>query len=395
MTKVGKTGKGKRKTIYAKQVPKVKLKKVRETLGNSYKLIDAFSGAGGLTLGFSGYFGHNFKSVWANDINLCAVRTYNENFGKHCTCGDVVNLLKKTERPIPKADVVIGGPPCQGFSLLNRNREGDSRKQLWRPYMDIVKKSEAQVFLMENVPQLLGSPEHAEILEVAKDAGFKVVSAKVCAADYGVPQTRNRAFILGSRFADPSAVFPPKKTNFNPNNCKLNKVEYVDDPKPWKTVRDAISDLPEPKGTEIRKILPPLDLHFGRNPTELSKRRYEAIPEEGMNRIDLLRIAPDLTPECWKRKDSGGTDLFGRLWWDKPAVTIRTEFFKPEKGRFLHPSQHRPMTHREAARFQSFPDSFKFVGPKIEIARQIGNAVPPLLASRVADSVYELLEMGS
>ena len=83
--------------------------------------------------------------------------------------------------------------------------------------------------------------------------------------------------------------------------------------------------------------------------------------------------------------------MFGRLWWDRPAFTIRTEFFKPEKGRYLHPNQHRPITHREAARLQSFPDSFHFCGSKIEIARQIGNAVPPLLAAAVADSVYTLL----
>jgi DNA (cytosine-5)-methyltransferase 1 len=111
-----------------------------------------------------------------------------------------------------------------------------------------------------------------------------------------------------------------------------------------------------------------------------------------MNRFDLQKRALHLTPPCWIRKTSGGTDLFGRLWWDRPACTMRTEFFKPEKGRYLHPSQHRPITHREAARFQSFPDDFKFCGTKIDIARQIGNAVPPLLAARLADCVAELLK---
>lgn len=110
-----------------------------------------------------------------------------------------------------------------------------------------------------------------------------------------------------------------------------------------------------------------------------------------MNRFDLEALAPDLTPACWKRKQSGGTDLFGRLWWDRPGYTIRTEFFKPEKGRYLHPTQHRPITHREAARLQSFPDGFKFCGSKTQIAKQIGNAVPPLLAARVADCVAALV----
>ena len=110
-----------------------------------------------------------------------------------------------------------------------------------------------------------------------------------------------------------------------------------------------------------------------------------------MNRFDLQERAPHLTPECWIKKTSGGTDLFGRLWWDKPGFTMRTEFFKPEKGRYLHPVQHRPITHREAARLQSFPDEFRFAGSKIEVAKQIGNAVPPLLAARLADCVHALL----
>ena len=169
--------------------------------------------------------------------------------------------------------------------------------------------------------------------------------------------------------------------------------EYVDSPQPWKTVRDAISDLPEPERTEIGKRPPPLDLHFGRKPKEMSLKRYMAIPKEGMNRFDLQERAPELTPACWVRKKSGGTDIFGRLWWDKPAFTIRTEFFKPEKGRYLHPTQHRPITHREAARLQSFPDDFVFIGTKLEIAKQIGNAVPPLLAAAVSKSVLELYSL--
>jgi DNA (cytosine-5)-methyltransferase 1 len=124
----------------------------------------------------------------------------------------------------------------------------------------------------------------------------------------------------------------------------------------------------------------------------MSMKRYMAIPKEGMNRFDLQRLAPKLTPGCWIRKKSGGTDLFGRLWWDRPAITIRTEFFKPEKGRYLHPVQNRPITHREAARFQTFPDTFVFHGSKIEIAKQIGNAVPPLLAAAVAGCVEKLLQ---
>jgi DNA (cytosine-5)-methyltransferase 1 len=356
-----------------------------------YQLIDLFAGAGGMTLGFSESFGHPFEPVWANDFNSDAALTYNANFGEHCLAADINDVLEESPDLIPSADVVIGGPPCQGFSLLNKKRLGDPRKQLWRPFLEVVERSGARVFVMENVPQLLGSIEHAEIESRAEELGFRLAWGKLCAADYGVPQVRWRAFILGSRIGDPGDVFPPKKTNFKPDNGGPELFEYIGEVEPWATVRDAISDLPPPSGTEIRTDAAPLDLHFGRHPTAKSKARYRAIPEEGMNRFDLQERAPQLTPECWIRKKSGGTDLFGRLWWDRPAFTIRTEFFKPEKGRYLHPSQHRPITHREAARFQSFPDNFSFRGTKLEIARQIGNAVPPTLAARVADSTYALL----
>lgn len=356
---------------------------------NRPRVIDLFAGAGGMSLGFSELFGHRFQVVWANDFDKAAAQTYSANFGIPCIVGDILKILKDNAE-IPPADVVIGGPPCQGFSLLNKKRTGDPRKQLWRPFIEVVMKSGASIFVMENVPQLLGSPEHDQINQMAEAAGFITTSAKLCAADYGVPQTRWRAFIIGCKFMNPEVVFPPKKTHYNPRNGHVP--DLFRHPEPWRTVRDAIGDLPMPEGSEIRPLPGPLDLHFGRTPTEISLKRYMAIPREGMNRFDLQKIAPEITPQCWIRKTSGGTDLFGRLWWDRPAFTIRTEFFKPEKGRYLHPVQHRPITHREAARLQGFPDTFKFIGTKVDIAKQIGNAVPPPLAARIADVVCALLE---
>lgn len=359
-----------------------------------YRMIDLFAGAGGLTLGFSRLSKGRFQPVWANDVNEHAVNTYNANFGNHAVCGDLVALLATGETEVPSADLVVGGPPCQGFSLLNKKRDGDERRRLWRPFLDVAARSGATVFLMENVPQLLGSPEHQEILRAARALGFQTTSAKLCAADYGVPQTRHRAFILGCTFTDPHDFFPPLKTHFNPEASRQAArrlfSDHAPDARPWVTVREAIGDLPPPQET-MGASAPPLDLHFGRRPSLTSLARYRAIPQEGMNRFDLQRLAPELTPACWVRKTSGGTDLFGRLWWDRPAFTIRTEFFKPEKGRYLHPEQHRPITHREAARLQSFPDDFRFLGTKIEIAKQIGNAVPPLMAARIADVIYEML----
>lgn len=378
-------------------VYRARQKRLLRESSRTYRLVDLFAGAGGLTLGFTKSLGQVFVPVWANDFNTYAAKTYNANFGEHCTTDDILEIVENRIGDIPKADVVIGGPPCQGFSLLNKQRDNDPRKQLWRPYLQIVQHTGAEVFVMENVPQLLGSEEHEEIAEVAHSMGFKMAFAKLCAADYGVPQTRWRAFIIGCKFIHPSSFFPPKKTHRRPDEIETGLLfleefdQYISRPSPWRTVRDAIADLPPPLGTEIRNESPPLDLHFGRTPTPMSMERYKAIPKEGMNRFDLQNCAPELTPGCWIRKKKGGTDLFGRLWWDRPAFTIRTEFFKPEKGRYLHPCQHRPITHREAARLQSFPDSFRFMGTKIEIAKQIGNAVPPALAARIADSVFAML----
>ena len=259
------------------------------------------------------------------------------------------------------------------------------------PFLEVVRRSGAAAFVMENVPQLLDSVERDRIVLEARDMGFMTVSAKMCAADYGVAQNRTRAFIVGCRVVDPGAYFPPPRTHYNPREGTRSMLDYGPDAQPWRTLRDALGDLEPPQGTAIRDVPPPYDLHFHRSPTTVSIARYKAIPREGMNREDLLRLAPDLTPQCWVNK-KGGTDLFGRLWWDRPAFTIQTEFFKPEKGRYLHPSQHRPITHREAARLQSFLDGFTFTGSKIEIARQVGNAVPPLLASAVARSVRAMLD---
>lgn len=350
-----------------------------------YRLIDLFSGAGGMTLGMTdARFCGGFESVWALDNDKAATETYAANFGDHANCGDIEAWVEGG-LPIPEADVVIGGPPCQGFSLLNKRRSGDSRRALWQPYMDVVERSGASAFVIENVAELIRSPEFHLIRDRAEAMGFSVVADVLLAADYGSPQTRKRTVIIGwRRDLKGTPSFPPLPSHSAPDRGTNLP--------PWRTVREAIGDLPSPVGTEIRHGAPaPLDLHFGRSPTEKSVARYKAVPPGG-NRFDLQRNAPHLTPACWIKKTEGGTDLFGRLWWDRPSVTIRTEFFKPEKGRYLHPDQHRPITHREAARLMGFPDDFRFVGTKTEIARQIGNAVPPHLGGAIGRVVRDLLD---
>lgn len=316
--------------------------------------IDLFAGCGGMSVGLKKAGFQNLLAVeW--DVSCCD--TFKENISER-----ILQCAIQEVDSFPNCDLLVGGPPCQGFSNLGERVPNDPRRQLWRHFLRAVKDSRPLIFIMENVPPLLKSGEYQEILKEAKRLSYQVEGRVLNAADYGTPQLRKRAFVIGSRIGDP--IFP-KPTHRNPNEDALFESSQLPT---WKTVSDAIFDLPRhPDGK---------NWHIGRNPTKLSLKRYKYIPSGG-NRWNLPH---ELMPECWKRKTKGGTDLFGRLWWNRPSVTIRTEFYKPEKGRYLHPEENRPITHREAARLQGFDDEFQFIGKKIEVGIQIGNAVPPPLA---------------
>ena len=348
------------------------------------KAIDLFSGAGGLSLGLKRALKGEASDLVAIDNDVAANRTFAANFSAAVMTADIERWADSNL--VPNADLVFGGPPCQGFSTLNKGCSEDSRRRLWEPFLETVRKSGARCFVMENVMTLLRSQELKDFRSRAGALGYNTICRVLNSADYGVPQVRKRTFVIGWKGeAKEGLEFP------DPTHAKVR--DEGSERKPWVTVREAISDLPtRPIGTEIGREAT-LDLHFGRNLTDLSERRYRLIPPVG-NRFDLEATAPELTPDCWKRKKSGGTDLFGRLWWDRPSVTIRTEFFKPEKGRYLHPSEHRPITHREAARLMGFPDDFRFVGSKTQIARQIGNAVPPPLSNAIFIPVLKWLRGG-
>ena len=339
-------------------------------MAKPYKLIDLFAGAGGMTLGFQRA---GFVPVLAVEKEADFAATYRENFGDHVLAEDIAGLIDRGGIQT-KADVVIGGPPCQGFSNLTGNRANDPRRAMWRYFMDVVESSGCQAFVVENVQNLLKSAEGDAMIARGQELGFHVTSGVLLASNYGVPQNRRRAIIMGSR---KGPIELPQPTTHR------------------MTVREAFTGIPlKPTLTELT-VQPATgpDLHIARNPTEISRQRYRLIPPGG-NRFDLQRLAPELTPACWIRKTKGGTDLYGRLDWDAPArCTIRCEFYKPEKGRFLHPSEHRPITHWEAARLQTFPDDFRWCGTKIRIAVQIGNAVPPVFAHCLAKHLLQHLDL--
>jgi DNA (cytosine-5)-methyltransferase 1 len=342
---------------------------------------DLFGGAGGITEGFRQA---GFSPVAAVEFDRWAARTYAANFGEHVlACGvEDVDLEqvrdgvvwrgcdtngKAIEFKTRGIDVLVGGPPCQGFSPLGRMNDWgftDPRNKLWRHYVRILEIVYPKMFVLENVPELLKSGEFERLSRRVRELGYEIAFSVLNASNYGVPQARKRAIVIGSRIGKP--LLPPPLI--------LQR----------RTVRDAIGDLPEePDGR---------NWHVGRNPMAISRERYRAVPPGG-NRFDLMRNRPDITPKCWLRKKTGSTDVFGRMIWDEPAPTIRTEFFKPEKGRYLHPHADRPITIREAARLQTFPDEFVFMGSNVQVAKQIGNAVPVELARRIAVQIRSMLAL--
>ena len=222
----------------------------------SYSLVDLFAGCGGMTLGFE-QTGH-FRSVFAVEWDEAAAETYRRNFGDHIVAGPI-ELVDE----FPACDVLIGGPPCQGFSPLNMLGVGLVRRTLWREYLRALQQSAPSVFVMENVPELLRSAEYCAFVDEARALGYHVEGRILNAADYGVPQRRRRAIVLGSRIG---ACIWPEPTHF-----PLKAVPPGG--QPWRTFRDAVKGLPlKPSGE---------NWHRPRNPRPVSLERYITIPGEG------------------------------------------------------------------------------------------------------------------
>lgn len=299
------------------------------------KIVSLFSGAGGLDLGFI-KAGHDI--VWANDLYEDAVNTYRKNIGDHIVLADIQEIDAKD---IPDCDIVIGGFPCQGFSVANWKRHmDDERNVLYKQLIRVIKEKQPKFFLAENVKGLTNM-EHGEVfrlvLEDFSALGYKVKWKVLNAADYGVPQTRQRVIITGVRSDVDFEYDYPQPTNDKDGKHGLPK---------WVTAGEALKDIPDPD-----------------QPNPLKNHEYSKYKLQFSNYIGHRRIDPD-----------------------KPAPTVTAR--GDDKGGVVilpHPNGERRMSCRELAAIQSFPLDFEFCGNRSSVYRQIGNAVPPKMAFAIAD----------
>lgn len=369
-----------------------------------HSVVSLFCGLGGLDLGFE--WG-GFEVVWANDLVPYATETHRLNFGPgvETVTGDV------TEVPldeIPTADVVIGGPPCQSFSLVGRRRSDDPRGALVFRFFEIVKSKRPRAFVMENVPGMAASRINGRRLpEVLADAfaglGYEVSLFRLLATDYLVPQLRRRLVLIGC--LGKHNLEEPDGDTFVREcyDIDLNRDDLL-------SASAAIGDLGPPvaRGERAsyheaveqatpfatimrRRRLPDVSLHEEPRMSDTDRLLVEHIPPGGNYKDIPDSIAPG---RVLKFKRTGGrTTTYGRLHPDRPSYTINTYFRRPNVGCNFHYSEPRLITPREAMRFQSIPDHFELrYGSQDGRNALIGNAVPPLMAHAIAWSLRRALE---
>ncbi|MFF4825790.1 DNA (cytosine-5-)-methyltransferase [Streptomyces sp. NPDC001312] len=374
------------------------------------KVADLFCGAGGLSEGFREA---GFDVVFGLDKDADSMATYGKNHPRARTLQGSIGDYTPSELAeiIGPVDVIIGGPSCQGFSTAGRRsgwvRSQDERNRLWEHMLGLVEESQPSAFLMENVPGLVmwkeGQFGH-KILKAFEGLGYKVAMQILLAADYGVPQRRRRLFIVGIKdgkqfeFPEPTHMGGWRRDTLALWEEKRKKAGLL----PHISVWDAIGDLspltgvtakrayslPSSKASPLARLLRAgvrhTSSHEMRDLDPSHARLLAHVPQGGTWREIPAYLLPDRY-RGMRRTDS--TNLFGRLDPALPAYTINTQFNNVTTGCYAHPYEDRAISVREGARIQTFPDSYEFVGSLSSQCRQIGNAVPPLLARQLASAI--------
>lgn len=377
-------------------------------------VIDLFSGAGGLTFGFSyrvraNRFVRNrkFNFLFANEYDHQAATAFTNNFPNiplmECDIANItLNTLEENDIVIDEpVDLIIGGPPCQSYSTVGK-RQYDQRARMYQEYTRMLRIFRPTMFIFENVTGLLsmrndnGEPVIQDITalfeNIDNNFGYQLFTEVLNAKDYGVPQSRDRVFIVGIR---------------NDVNYQWNfpNATHGNEKHPYLTVEDAISDLPilncdqsideynNDPNTDFQRLMRgnqnDLYDHFCGTYGEKIAAVIQAVPQgEGRPYINNLIENGELDRKYYLT--SGYKNTYGRLWWDRPSTTITNSLGTPSALRCIHPLQNRALSTREGARLQSFPDWFRFFGNKYERNSQVGNAVPPLLAIALAKKVEKI-----
>ena len=366
-------------------------------------MIDLFCGAGGLSLGFEMA---GFNILAGVEIEPNFLKTY-ENSHKN-SLGiledisklNLISYLNEKEIDSSTIELIIGGPPCQGFSTVGNRMVDDPRNSLVKEYVRIISDLKPKMFVMENVSGLSsmkngkGELVKDELFELFDNVGYNVNAKVLLAADYGVPQLRKRIFFVGIRKDFEYNFKFPQPTHY-PNNTLLSSKDTN-----YLSVNDAISDLPQiecnqqsyeyssnPNNNyqkELRGESVQILNHKAPTHSDVVLERIKNIPQGG-NHGDL--------PEHLKLK-KGYPNIYGKLHENKPADTITGNCgCASAPGKFIHPNALRVLTVREASRLQSFPDYIEFFGSNNEQYKQVGNAVPPLLAKSLAIEVKKALKV--
>ncbi len=336
--------------------------------------IESFCGAGGLAIGLKGA---GFRSLLAFDLNEAAIRTYRQGVGPE---GEVMDaravtgegLLKRIGLSRGELDLFAGGPPCQGFSLQRRRGyDSDERNDLVSEYFRLVEEVLPRAFLLENVVMLgkvRGRKYTKEGFSRLYRLGYLITAGEVNCAYYGIAQTRRRFIATGVR--------GQKAFEFPSHTHQRAK---------WATVRDAIGDLPD--CPEDFTEHPDFPNHIRCRVTQRNLEMLSYVPPGGGWRDIPERLWLDCMSR-WDGKTSGGwPDVYGRLEWSGQCPTITAGFDSFSRGRYTHPEWNRAISPREAARLQTFPDSIRFWGTRHDVRLQIGNAVPPRLATVFGEAI--------
>lgn len=348
-----------------------------------YNVLDLFCGCGGLSCGLDQV--PEIETKVALDFEPRAIKTFQLNFPDvKCVCGNICDESIKQQIiehcKANNVNMIVGGPPCQGFSLKGKNLGlNDPRNFLFMEYVDLVRRIQPEIFVIENVKNLVNSENHFfinQIYEKFEEIGYHLNHAILNASDFGVPQTRERAIIIGQKSGKISSM---------PHDFVSVKT----------TVRDAISDLAyleSGEGEDCSDYIhdPQSDYQRLLRGNSQKLHNHKATKHSDVALAKLKMIPPE-GDKSYLPTELHGKQQFATTWarlvWDKPSPTIDTRFDTPSNGRNSHPVLNRSITPREAARIQSFPDSFVFVGNKCAICKQIGNAVPPLLAKAIGQHI--------